>query len=41
VRGDVLEIFRYEENKAIRVEFFGDLVDSISEIDPSGKILSS
>jgi len=41
VRGDVLEIFpAYEENKAIRVEFFGDLVESIAEIDPlRGKIL--
>jgi excinuclease ABC subunit B len=41
VRGDVLEIFpAYEENKAIRVEFFGDLVESITEIDPlRGKIL--
>ena len=41
VRGDVLEIFpAYEENRAIRVEFFGDLVESISEIDPlRGKIL--
>ncbi len=41
VRGDVLEIFpAYEENRAIRVEFFGDLVDSISEIDPlRGKVL--
>jgi excinuclease ABC subunit B len=41
VRGDVLEIFpAYEENKAIRVEFFGDLVESITEIDPlRGKTL--
>ncbi len=41
VRGDVLEIFpAYEEEKAIRVEFFGDLVESISEIDPlRGKVL--
>jgi excinuclease ABC subunit B len=41
VRGDVLEIFpAYEENRAIRVEFFGDLVESIAEIDPlRGKIL--
>ena len=41
VRGDVVEIFpAYEENKAIRVEFFGDLVDSIAEIDPlRGKVL--
>ncbi len=41
VRGDVLEIFpAYEENKAIRVEFFGDLVESIAEVDPlRGKVL--
>ena len=41
VRGDVLEIFpAYEEDRAIRVEFFGDLVESISEIDPlRGKVL--
>lgn len=41
VRGDVLEIFpAYEEDKAIRIEFFGDTVDSIAEIDPlRGKIL--
>jgi excinuclease ABC subunit B len=41
VRGDVLEIFpAYEENRAIRVDFFGDLVDSIAEIDPlRGKVL--
>ena len=35
VRGDVLEIFPVsEDSKAIRVEFFGDEVDRISEIDP-------
>lgn len=35
VRGDVLEIFpAYEEEKAIRVEFFGDVVDTITEVDP-------
>jgi excinuclease ABC subunit B len=41
VRGDVLEIFpAYEENKAIRIDFFGDLVESIAEIDPlRGKVL--
>ncbi len=41
VRGDVVEIFpAYEEDKAIRVEFFGDLVDSITEIDPlRGRVL--
>jgi excinuclease ABC subunit B len=35
VRGDVVEIFpAYEEEKAIRVEFFGDTLDTISFIDP-------
>jgi len=34
VRGDVLEIFpAYEEERALRVEFFGDTVDSIAVID--------
>ena len=35
VRGDVLEIFpAYEEEEAVRVEFFGDTVDRISLVDP-------
>ena len=35
VRGDVIEVFpAYEEDRAIRIEFFGDQVDSIKEIDP-------
>ena len=35
VRGDTLEIFPiYEEERAVRVEFFGDTVDRISEFDP-------
>jgi len=35
VRGDVVEIFpQYEAERAIRVEFFGDEIDSIAEIDP-------
>lgn len=35
VRGDVVEIFpSYEEERAIRVEFFGDEIESILEIDP-------
>ncbi len=35
VRGDVVEIFpAHEEDRAIRVEFFGDEIDAISEIDP-------
>ena len=33
-RGDVLDIFPAYETKAIRVEFFGDEVDSIRELDP-------
>jgi len=35
VRGDRVEIFpAYEEEKAIRIEFFGDEIEGISEIDP-------
>jgi len=35
VRGDVLEIFpAYEEDRAVRVELFGDTVESISLVDP-------
>jgi excinuclease ABC subunit B len=35
VRGDVVEIFpAYEDERAIRVEFFGDEVEAITEIDP-------
>ena len=35
VRGDVVEIFPpYEEEKAIRVEFFGDVVESLTFVDP-------
>ena len=35
VRGDRVEIFpSYEEDKAIRLEFFGDEIENISEIDP-------
>lgn len=41
VRGDVLDIFpAYEEDLAIRVEFFGDDIERISEIDPlTGRVL--
>ncbi|MCX5837393.1 MAG: DEAD/DEAH box helicase family protein, partial [Deltaproteobacteria bacterium] len=43
VRGDVVEIFPpYEEEQAIRVEFFGDTVEAISLVDPlRGKKLES
>ncbi len=35
VRGDVIEIFpAYEQDRAIRVEMWGDEIDSIKEIDP-------
>jgi excinuclease ABC subunit B len=35
VRGDVVEVFpAYEDERAIRIEFFGDEVDQIAEIDP-------
>jgi excinuclease ABC subunit B len=35
VRGDRVEIFpAYEEDRAVRIEFWGDTVESIKEIDP-------
>ena len=42
VRGDVVEIFpQYEAERALRVEFFGDEVEALAEIDPlRGKVLS-
>src|SRR5437667_11571386 len=41
VKGDTIEIVpAYEEERAIRVELFGDTVESIKEIDPlRGKVL--
>ncbi|MDD4457641.1 MAG: excinuclease ABC subunit UvrB [Syntrophotalea acetylenica] len=41
VRGDTVEIFpAYEEKRALRIEFFGDEIDAICEIDPlRGRIL--
>jgi excinuclease ABC subunit B len=41
VRGDTVEIFpAYEREKAIRVEWFGDEIEMISEVDPlRGKVL--
>ncbi len=40
VRGDVLEIFpAYEEDLALRIEFYDDEIERISEIDPlTGKV---
>ncbi|MBW2689004.1 MAG: excinuclease ABC subunit UvrB [Deltaproteobacteria bacterium] len=41
VRGDTVEVFpAYEEERALRIEFFGDEIESISEIDPlRGKVI--
>jgi excinuclease ABC subunit B len=41
VRGDVVEIFpAYEREKAIRIEWFGDEIETIAEVDPlRGKVL--
>src|SRR5579859_7564338 len=43
VRGDVVEIFpTYEQETAIRVEFFGDVIESIREVDPlRGRVKST
>ncbi len=43
VRGDVVEIFpAYEEGLAIRIEYFGDEVESIKEVDPlRGKVVGT
>lgn len=40
-RGDVLDIYPvHEENRAVRVHFFGDSVEAIQEIDPlTGKVI--
>jgi excinuclease ABC subunit B len=42
VRGDVVEIYpASEEGRALRVEFFGDEIEAICEIDPlRGKVLA-
>jgi excinuclease ABC subunit B len=42
VRGDVVEIFpQYESDRALRVEFFGDEIEAICEIDPlRGKVVA-
>ena len=40
-RGDTLEIYPAYEEIAVRVEFFGDEIDRISDVDPlTGEILS-
>jgi excinuclease ABC subunit B len=41
VRGDVVDVFpAHEEERAIRLEFFGDCIESIAEFDPlTGEVL--
>ncbi|MGO8992185.1 MAG: excinuclease ABC subunit UvrB [Polyangiaceae bacterium] len=43
VRGDVVEVFpAYEESTAIRIEFFGDTIEAIKEVDPlRGRIMGT
>lgn len=43
VRGDVVEVFpAYEESQVVRIEFFDDVIDGISIVDPlRGKVLQS
>jgi excinuclease ABC subunit B len=42
VRGDVIEIIPAHEDAGVRIELFGDEVESISQIDPlTGKVLGS
>lgn len=40
VRGDLVDVFpAYEEDLALRIEFFGDEIESLKEIDPlTGKV---
>jgi excinuclease ABC subunit B len=41
VRGDVVEVFpTYEHDRAVRIEFFGDSIEAIKEVDPlRGRVL--
>jgi excinuclease ABC subunit B len=43
VRGDVVDIFpAYEEEKALRIEFFGDDIEALKEFDPlTGKVIKN
>jgi len=43
VRGDSVEIFpAYEEDRALRIEFFGDEIETIREIDPlRGRVIDT
>lgn len=41
VRGDLVEVFPpYEEERAVRIEFFGDYIEKLSWVDPlTGRVL--
>jgi len=43
VRGDTVEVFpAYEEDRALRISFFGDEIETIAEIDPlRGKVIDT
>jgi len=42
VRGDTLELIPAAEDRLVRVEFFGDEVERITELDPlTGELLRS
>jgi len=42
VRGDVLEVYPSYRQDAVRIEFFGDEIEAISQIDPvSGDVIAS
>jgi excinuclease ABC subunit B len=42
VRGDVLELFPAYEDVAVRIEFFGDEIERMTEIDPlTGEVLGN
>lgn len=42
VRGDIVEVFPAYKETAVRIEFFGDTIEKISEIDPvTGDIIAA
>ena len=42
VRGDIIDIFPSSASTVVRIEFFGDLIEKISEINPvTGEVISS
>ena len=42
VRGDTVEVFPpYEEERAVRIEFFGDVIERIAEFDPLRGVITA